>query len=66
MDTTLQQIQILVLVATLVAMLARRLRVPYSVGLVLAGIGLALLPPHLDILLTRGLAFLYAAPSAHF
>lgn len=38
---TVEQIEVLLLVAAVVAMLARRLRVPYSIGLVIAGIGLA-------------------------
>jgi Kef-type K+ transport system membrane component KefB len=35
---------LLLLVAAVVAMLTRRLRLPYSVGLVAAGMALALLP----------------------
>ena len=66
MDTILEQIQILLLVAALVAMLVRRLRVPYSVGLVAAGIALALLPLHLDVPLTRGLVFYTLLPPLIF
>jgi len=42
---------LLLLIAAVVAMLTRRLRLPYSVGLVVAGIALAILPfaPKLDL-----------------
>src|SRR3569623_472837 len=40
-----QTLGLLLFVATLVAMVTRRLRLPYSAGLVAAGIGLALLAP---------------------
>ena len=40
---SIEKIEVLLLVAAVVAMLARRLRVPYSIGLVIAGIVLALL-----------------------
>jgi len=39
----METIEILLLIAAVVAMLARRLRVPYSIGLVCAGIALAIL-----------------------
>jgi len=52
---TIDRLVVLLLIAVVVALLARRLRLPYTVGLVLAGIGLrlvrhgpgALLTPHL-------------------
>jgi Na+:H+ antiporter len=47
----------LLLVAIIVGMLARRLHVPYSVGLVVAGVGLALLPWHPTIVLSRELVY---------
>lgn len=53
----IERIEILLLVAAVVAMLVRRLRVPYSVGLVIAGIGLALLPITADFRLTKDLIF---------
>jgi CPA1 family monovalent cation:H+ antiporter len=43
--------------ASVVAMLCRRLRLPYSIGLVGAGIALALLPVHLNLPLSRELIF---------
>jgi CPA1 family monovalent cation:H+ antiporter len=48
---------VLLLVAAVVAMLSRRLTLPYSVGLVLTGIILALLPLTPKINLTRELIF---------
>src|SRR4030095_2537818 len=54
---SVEKIEVLLLVAAIVAMLARRLRVPYSIGLVIAGIGLALLPLSPSIELTKTLIF---------
>ena len=48
---------VLLLVASVVGVLARRLHVPYSVGLVVAGIGLALLPWHPSVNLSRELVY---------
>lgn len=48
---------LLLLVAAVVAMLTRRLRLPYSVGLVLAGMGLAFLPMAPKIAFTREILF---------
>lgn len=45
------------LTASLVAIVSRRLRMPYSVGLVIAGIALALLPNAVELPLTRDLIF---------
>ena len=44
MDLSVGTIEFLLLVAAIVAMLARRFRLPYRVGLVVAGIPLSLLP----------------------
>lgn len=48
---------VLLLIAAVVGVFARRLHVPYSVGLVIAGIGLALLPWHPSISLSRELVY---------
>ena len=45
------------LIASLVAMISRRLKVAYSVGLVAAGIGVAFIPTGVDVQLTRDLIF---------
>lgn len=48
---------VLLLVASVVGVLARRLHVPYSIGLVVAGIGLGLLPWHPTVSLSRELVY---------
>ena len=63
---TIEQIEVLLLVAAVVAMLARRLRVPYSIGLVIAGVGLALLPFTPRVELTKGLIFTAFLPPLIF
>jgi monovalent cation:H+ antiporter, CPA1 family len=57
---------LLLLVASVVAMLTRRLRLPYSVGLVAAGMGLAALPFAPKINLTRELLFTGLLPPLIF
>jgi len=57
---------LLLLVASVVAMLTRRLRLPYSVGLVAAGMGLAALPFSPKISLTRELLFTGLLPPLIF
>jgi CPA1 family monovalent cation:H+ antiporter len=59
-------VEMLLLVAAVVAMLARRVRVPYSIGLVLAGIGLAFLPFSPQLELTKQLIFTAFLPPLIF
>jgi len=63
---TIEIAEFLLLVAAVVAVLASRLRVPYSVGLVLAGIALAFVPFSADIPLTRDLIFTTLLPPLVF
>jgi monovalent cation:H+ antiporter, CPA1 family len=56
-DTFLTKIIGLLVVAILVALIARRLKLPYTVGLVLTGIGLAISPVHVETILTHDLVF---------
>src|ERR1700738_317202 len=63
---TINKIEILLLIAVVVAMLAQRLRVPYTVGLVLAGIALAFLPFAPNLQLTRELVFSVFLPPLIF
>ena len=56
----------LLLVAALVGIVARRLNVPYSVGLVVAGIALALLPWRPEISLSRDLIYTALLPPLIF
>ena len=51
---------LLLLIAAVVAMLTRRLRLPYSVGLVVAGIALAISPFAPKVGLTKDLIFTVA------
>src|ERR1041384_4157015 len=53
----METIEILLLIASVVAMLARRLHVPYSIGLVCAGIALAISPLTPSVQLTKELVF---------
>ena len=57
---------ILLFVSSIVAMLTRRLKLPYSVGLVTAGIILALLPFGLDLPLTPEMVFSLFLPPLVF
>ena len=57
---------LLVLVATIVAILARRAALPYSVGLVLAGLGLALLFPGQPVDITPELILAVLLPGLVF
>jgi CPA1 family monovalent cation:H+ antiporter len=54
------------LIAAVVAMLARRLRIPYSIGFILTGIALALLPFSPNIELTKQLVFTAFLPPLIF
>ncbi len=58
--------ELLLLLAVAVAILARRLRVPYTVGLVLAGAGLALLGGGSGIVVTKDLLFKAVIPPLVF
>src|SRR5215510_5669602 len=57
MHLGIEKIAVLLLIAAVVSIAARRLRVPYSVGLVIAGIALAILPFAPQIELTKQLIF---------
>jgi monovalent cation:H+ antiporter, CPA1 family len=54
------------LTASLVAILSRRLHLPYSVGLVVAGIVMALSPIGIELPLTRDLIFSVFLPPLIF
>ncbi len=66
MGLSIEKIEILLLIAAVVAMLARRAHVPYSIGLVLAGVALALLPFSPNIELTKQLLFTAFLPPLIF
>lgn len=56
-DIGLTELGTLLIVASLVAMVSRRIGLPYTAGLVLAGIGLAYLPVGAELPLSRELIF---------
>ena len=66
MEPNIQTVTLLLLVAAVVAMLTRRLRLPYSVGLVTAGIILAFMPFAPNIVLTKDLIFTALLPPLLF
>jgi len=57
MELSIQSIEILLLIAAIVSMLARRFNMPYTVGLVITGAALAFFNFPLDIELTKPLIF---------
>ena len=57
---------LLLFVASLVAMITRRLKLPYSAGLVAAGLALALLPIGFQVALTPELIFTIFLPPLIF
>lgn len=60
------QIGLILLVACVVAMISRRLRLPYSVGLVVAGVGLALAGGAVNFALTPDLIYTVLLPPLIF
>lgn len=66
MELTVQVGVLLLLIGAVVAMLTRRLRLPYSVGLVAAGIILAILPFAPRVSLTKELIFTALLPPLLF
>src|SRR3954471_13668179 len=65
-DVSLAPLGVLLLVACLIAMLTRRLGLPYIVGLVVAGFLVALLPSSPDLPLSRSLIFNVLLPPLVF
>jgi monovalent cation:H+ antiporter, CPA1 family len=65
-ETSLAPIGVLLMVACLIAMLSRRLGLPYIVGLVVAGFVIALLPNSPDMPLSRDLIFNILLPPLVF
>jgi len=57
---------LILFVACLVAMITRRLKLPYSAGLVAAGLALALLPIGFDVRLTPEMIFTLFLPPLIF
>ena len=66
MTPELSQLGLLLFISAIVAMLTRRLHTPYTVGLVLAGMALYLLPIHLTLHLSKDLIFSVFLPPLVF
>lgn len=66
MGLNVERAALLMLIAAVVAILTRRLRLPYSVGLVAAGLVLTLLPFAPQITLTKSLLFTVLLPPLIF
>ncbi len=62
----IEQIELILLIATVVAIIARRLKIPYMVGLVVAGIFITFLPLTLEINLSKELLFKVFLPPLIF
>lgn len=66
MEFSVERAALLLLISAVVAILTQRLRLPYSVGLVTAGIVLALLPFRPEVNLTKSLLFTFLLPPLIF
>lgn len=66
MSLNIDRIEALLLIAAVVAMIARRLRLPYTVGLTVAGMALAFWHAPFDIKLTKELIFTAFLPPLIF
>ena len=66
MELNFGRIEVLLLIAAVVAMMARRLRLPYTVGLTMAGAALAFAPLSFELKLTKELVFTAFLPPLIF
>jgi len=66
LGSQIESIQALLILAALVAILARRLKLPYTIGLLVAGMLLAVAPVHLDIVVSKELIFSLFLPPLIF
>jgi len=66
MELTLESVYLLLFIATLVAIATQRVRIPYTVGLVVAGIGVSFLPFIPSIELSKELIFTVLLPPLIF
>ncbi len=66
MDFTIESIELLLLIAALVAMVAKRVRIPYTVGLVISGIAVSFFPFTPQIELSKELIFTVLLPPLIF
>ncbi len=61
-----EQIGLILLIAAIVTIIARRFKIPYTVGLVLAGIFITVLPFDIEISLSKDLLFKVLLPPLIF
>lgn len=66
MNLTVEQIEFFLFVAAIVAMVARLIKLPYTVGLVVAGIGIAFIPSPYHVELSKELIFVIFLPALVF
>jgi CPA1 family monovalent cation:H+ antiporter len=66
LELKFQKGALLLLISAVVAMLTRRLRLPYSVGLVAAGVAVAIIPFAPEVSLTKELLFTVLLPPLIF
>jgi CPA1 family monovalent cation:H+ antiporter len=66
MGLTIESIELLLLIAVLVALVTQRVRIPYTVGLVIAGIAVSFLPFMPDFELSKDLIFIVLLPPLIF
>jgi CPA1 family monovalent cation:H+ antiporter len=66
MNLNIERVEVLLLIAASVAMMARRFKLPYTVGLVLAGTVLAVFPNVANLTLTKELVFTVFLPPLIF
>lgn len=66
MNLTVEQIEFFLFVAAIVAMVARLIKLPYTVGLVIAGIGIAFIPSPYHVELSKELIFVIFLPALVF
>ena len=63
---SVEHVELIILIGAVVAMIARRLKVPYTVGLVTAGLCLAFVPFKLDLVFSKELVFNLLLPPLIF
>src|SRR4051812_11947236 len=62
----LEQLVLLIVIGAVVAIAAHRLKIPYTVGLVIAGIGMAFLPVKIDVPFNKEFIFDFLLPPLIF
>ncbi len=66
MNLNIEQIELFLFVAAIVAMVARLIKIPYTIGLVIAGIAIAFVPFPNHVELSKELIFVFFLPALVF